>query len=51
MAAQYAVGIIPDPFYREAADVTGCDGSINIIDALTIARYSVGIITRFPYET
>ena len=47
MTAQYYVGIIPPGFNPAAADVN-CDGSINIVDALMIAQYYVGLLTRFP---
>ena len=50
VTAQYYVGLNPDPFFPEAADVTGCDGNIDIIDALVIAQLYVGLINQFPCE-
>jgi hypothetical protein len=40
------VGLAPQGFDTDAADVT-CDGSIDIIDALRIAQYYVGLVTSF----
>jgi endo-1,4-beta-D-glucanase Y len=47
--AQRYVGLDPQPFYPDAADVDG-NGSINIVDALYIARYYVGLINQFPAQ-
>jgi hypothetical protein len=45
--AQYYVGLNPEGFLPEYADVT-CDNKIGIIDALRIAQFYVGLITEFP---
>jgi len=47
LIAQYYVGIIPQYFDQNAADVNS-DSSINIVDALLIAQYYVGLITSLP---
>jgi hypothetical protein len=47
MVAQYSVGLSPPDFATANADVN-CSGNINIIDALQIAQFYVGLITSFP---
>lgn len=49
MTAQYYVGLGPQVFVPEAADVDG-NGSITILDALMIAQYYVGLIDIFPVQ-
>ena len=44
--AQYYVGITPENFNPDAADVN-CDGVINISDALLISQYYTGLISCF----
>ena len=39
-------GLNPSNFNTDAAD-TNCDGSIDIVDALLIAQYYVGLISGF----
>jgi hypothetical protein len=46
MIAQYYVGLNPTNFNAGSAD-TNCDGSINIVDALLVAQYYVGLISQF----
>jgi endoglucanase len=45
MIAQYYVGMNPSPFAANTADVNG-SGNIEIIDALMVAQYYVGIISH-----
>ena len=44
-----ALGLEPTPFFDRYADVNG-DGSIDIIDALLVAQYYVGLIDTFPAQ-
>jgi hypothetical protein len=46
MAAQYYVGLNPQPFVQENVDVN-CDGTVDIVDALLITQYNVGLISEF----
>jgi len=47
LIAQYYVGLDPQPFYTDVADLDG-SGSINIVDALMVAQAYVGLIELPP---
>ena len=47
LIAQYDVGLDPQPFFVEQADVNE-DGTINIIDALLVSQAYVGLIELPP---
>lgn len=49
LTARYCAGLDPAGFNPDAADVD-CDGSVTIINAMLIARYSAGLISRLPCE-
>ncbi|MBN2443702.1 MAG: dockerin type I repeat-containing protein, partial [Spirochaetales bacterium] len=46
IVAQYYVGLTPEPFDINSADVN-CSESVDIVDALLIAQYYVGLVTEF----
>lgn len=46
IVAQYYVGLDPDNFNEDAADVN-CSSSIDIVDALLIAQHYVGLVSEF----